>query len=485
MEWIEQIKPKSIYDINIYKDEIKKCIEWIKTYKENPSLVKKVLLIIGDTGVGKTLIAELLFKEFNYDKIEINSTDYRSQKKFGEFLKKTLCFKNVIDLFNEEKKPIGLLLDEIDTMCISNDKGGLSEFIQILKVNEKTSKNIEKKKKVDNYIKLYNPIICTCINVNDKKINELKKFSQVINIKKITQANFTSLIKKVLKDYTFDNKFIKEVYSYFKNDIRSLLTTLNNMITSLKDNIITVDDFDNVKKYIVKKENDVQLIEANYNIFNKKLTLSESMTYYQLETFFLPYMIHQNLFNFLNFSSLTNNNKIEYYSNTLNSICQFDIIQNFSFDVLEWYEFTEYQSLHGVYVPNMILNQKKYKKNDFNIEFSTIMNKISQALVNKKFINNSKYSFKKLNIEIDEVMYVGSYLIEFFYKFKNKYENINDIDNLKNINSELTNFMNNYNMNLEDLEIILKLEKLNNGDDKIKKHFNNNLKKILENNLFY
>ena len=32
----------------------------------------------------------------------------------------------------------------------------------------------------------------------------------------------------------------------------SLLTTLSNMITSLKDNIITVDDFDNVKKYIVK-----------------------------------------------------------------------------------------------------------------------------------------------------------------------------------------------------------------------------------------
>ena len=206
MEWIEQIKPKSIYDINIYQDEIKKCIEWIKAYKEDPSLVKKVLLIIGDTGVGKTLIAELLFKEFNYDKIEINSTDYRSQKKFGEFLKKTLCFKNVIDLFNDEKKPIGLLLDEIDTMCISNDKGGLSEFIQVLKTNEKTSKNIEKKKKVDNYIKLYNPIICTCINVNDKKINELKKYSQVINIKKLTQGNFTLFIKKILSHQNIKTK---------------------------------------------------------------------------------------------------------------------------------------------------------------------------------------------------------------------------------------------------------------------------------------
>ena len=50
-----------------------------------------------------------------------------------------------------------------------------------------------------------------------------------------------------------------------------------------------------------------------------------------------------------------------------------------------------------------------------------------------------------------------------------------DLDNNKNINHNLINFMNKYNMNIEDLEIILKLEKLNNGDDKIKKHFNNNL----------
>ena len=485
MEWIEQIKPKSIYDINIYQDEIKKCIEWIKAYKEDSSLVKKALLIIGDTGVGKTLIAELLFKEFNYDKIEINSSDYRSQKKFGEFLKKTLCFKNVIDLFNNEKKPIGLLLDEIDTMCISNDKGGLSEFIQILKANDKTSKNIEKKKKIDNYVKLYNPIICTCININDKKINELKKFSQVINIKKITFPNFTSFIKKILKDYTFENKFIKELYSYFKTDVRFLTNTLNNMLYGVNDKKITIDSFNDVKKYMKKKENDIQLIEANHNIFNKKLNINESSSYYQLETFFLPFMIHQNLFNFLNMTSLSNNDKIEYYSKTLDSICNFDIVQNFSFDVLEWYEFTEYQSLYGVHIPNYILNNKKYKKYDVNLEFSTIMNKISQALVNKKFVNNSKYSFKKLNIEIDEVLYVGSYIIEYFYDFKSKYDNTLDLDNNKNINHNLINFMNKYNMNIEDLEIILKLEKLNNGDDKIKKHFNNNLKKIIENNLNY
>jgi len=37
-------------------------------------------------------------------------------------------------------------MDEIETLCQNNDKGGLSEFIQILKDNKKYEKNIEKKR---------------------------------------------------------------------------------------------------------------------------------------------------------------------------------------------------------------------------------------------------------------------------------------------------------------------------------------------------
>jgi hypothetical protein len=69
---------------------------------------------MGNIGTGKTLLAELLFKKYIYDKIELNSTDFRSQKKLSDFLRKTLCFKNVMDLFCGETKPIGLLMDEIE-----------------------------------------------------------------------------------------------------------------------------------------------------------------------------------------------------------------------------------------------------------------------------------------------------------------------------------------------------------------------------------
>ena len=137
MNWLEKYKPKLLKDFLSNQSEIEKAINWIKNYKNDYLNTKKVLLIIGNSGTGKTLLAETILKEYDYTKIELNSTDVRSQKKISEFLKKSLTFKNVIDMFNNGNKPIGLLIDEIDTICKLSDKGGFSEFLSILKQNDK------------------------------------------------------------------------------------------------------------------------------------------------------------------------------------------------------------------------------------------------------------------------------------------------------------------------------------------------------------
>jgi SpoVK/Ycf46/Vps4 family AAA+-type ATPase len=210
MNWLEKYKPKLLKDFYSNNLEIEKAIDWIKRYKLDYLNTKKVLLIIGNSGTGKTQLAEILLKEYNYEKIELNSTDVRSQKKISDFLKKTLTFKNVIDMFNDSNKPIGLLIDEIDTICKLSDKGGFNEFLSILKQNDKfetLKKNAHDKKKVkknktliEDYIKLYNPIICTSNDINDKKINELKKYSDIIYLNKITYDECIKIINNLYTD---------------------------------------------------------------------------------------------------------------------------------------------------------------------------------------------------------------------------------------------------------------------------------------------
>ena len=528
MNWIESVIPKSLDDIEIYKNEIEIMENWIKDYKNKVPSCKKVLLIMGNIGTGKTLIAELLFKKYMFNKIELNSTDFRSQKKLSDFLRKTLCFKNVMDLFCGESKPIGLLMDEIDTM--NNDKGGLGEFIQILKEDEKCAKDINNNKKVKEYINLYNPIICTCLDIYDKKINDLKKYCQVINFKKLTLKDITILINKIYKDVKFEKKIIQEIYNFVDGDIRKLLNSLENLkdITE-KNSKITLKNMNNLNLIFEKKNNDVQLLEAAYNIFFKKVSFQESILYYHLEPYFLPYMIYHNLDNFITNTNLDILDKIKLYKNVLNSICQFDIYQNFLFETNEWVELNETLAFHGVYYINYLINLQEYKKKDISIEFTNIMNKMSQSLVNKKLINYARYSFKKTYVEINEIIYLSVIFINSFLDFKKIY-NIKDevkipkkpvknkkntikidvestditnsntnsntntnivnnscLDNITNkkIDHDLIHFMNKNKMTIEDLENILKLEKFNNDDIKIKKNLNVNLIKKIEDNLFY
>ena len=516
MTWIETIIPKSLDDIEIYKNEIEIMENWIKDYKNKVPTCKKVLLIIGNIGTGKTLLAELLFKKYMYNKIELNSTDFRSQKKLGDFLRKTLCFKNVMDLFCNESKPIGLLMDEIDTM--NNEKGGLNEFIQILKDDEKCKKDINNNKKVKEYINLYNPIICTCLDIYDKKINDLKKYCEVINLKKLTLKDITILINKIYKDVKFEKKIIQEIFNFADGDIRKLLNALDNLKDINEKNCkITLKNVNNLNLIFEKKNNDVQLLEAAYNIFYKKVSFQESILYYHLEPYFLPYMIYHNLDNFITNTNLSILNKIKLYKDILNSICNFDIYQNFLFETNEWADLNETLAFHGVYYVNYLINLQEFKKKDISIEFTNIMNKMSQSLVNKKLINCARYSFKKTYVEINEIIYLSVIFINSFLDFKNKYNikdevkplkkntkkkkdtikneaintDINEQENIdisisnKKINHELISFMNKNKMTIEDLENILKLEKFNNDDVKIKKNLNVNLIKKIEDNLFY
>ena len=135
MNWLEKYRPKFLKDFKTNIEEINKAKIWIENYKKNSYSSKKVLFIIGNTGIGKTLLGELILKEYNYQKIELNSSDIRSQKKLGEFLHKALTYKNVVDMFYDGNLPIGILMDEIDTICKLSDKGGMTEFLDILKNN--------------------------------------------------------------------------------------------------------------------------------------------------------------------------------------------------------------------------------------------------------------------------------------------------------------------------------------------------------------
>ena len=144
--------------------------------------------------------------------------------------------------------------------------------------------------------------------------------------------------------------------------------------------------------------------------------------------------------------------------------------------------------------------------------------------VNKKLLNEAKYSLGRINFDTNEIIYLTEIISIFFEKyqisvdFDNKAgkkdldeDNVeddndddddlvnDDLEKTTNLTSvilpkkieavpsnlcELIKFMNKYQIDVENLENILKIEKLNQNPDKKKKKFTLKIKKEISKYLF-
>lgn len=508
MNWLEKYRPSTLNEYITNDAEVKKAIKWIEDYKKKVDGTKKVLLILGNSGVGKTLLADLLFKDYNFQKIELNSSDIRSQKKLSEFLNKSLTYKNVVDMFHEGNLPIGILMDEIDTICKLSDKGGMSEFLDILKQNEKIETNKKKNKKVklsvENYIKLYNPIICTSNDINDKKINELKKYSEVIKLDNPSDESLMNIIKNIYSKngVTYEQEILKDIISFSQGDIRQLIQILEDIYFFSDFGVINTQLFERFTKAYKKKERDIQLIDSTKMLLTQKMDIKSSQILFDIDCLLTPLMILQNSLDYIKNCEDNSKIKLSYYKNILESLCIHDTIQTNIFEIQDWDELYQIASIYGASIPNYYFTQLKNKKNT-EIQFTSLLNKISQMFVNKKLLNSAKYSLGKIQYDTDEIIYITEILSYYFDNFKNsdniQSEDIDDNENNENNNtednniedehnlgtkknvpynsSELVQFMNKYNININNLENILKIEKLNVINEKRKKKFTLKIKK--------
>ena len=153
--WAEKYRPTNLNEMIGNQMKIKTIDDWIKKFKDSKS--KKILLISGPPGVGKTTLAHIILKKYTYHPIEFNSSDIRGSKNIKETIGRILDYRSVLDMFHHGKLPNAIIMDEIDTLCSGGDKGGMAEFLTIVKKKIKDGNSIE------------NPIICTYNDFSDKK----------------------------------------------------------------------------------------------------------------------------------------------------------------------------------------------------------------------------------------------------------------------------------------------------------------------------
>ncbi|NIO44382.1 MAG: replication factor C large subunit [Candidatus Aenigmarchaeota archaeon] len=191
---VEKYKPKRLVEIVGQKIIIKKITDWLKNWKSG-----KALLLYGPTGIGKTLIIEIVAKQNKFNLIEINASTE----------KVTFYVKEVLLPASKEGSLINkrlILIDEIDSF---SDRGAIAEIIKTIKQSA-------------------HPVIITANNAYDKKLRSLRNYCILLRVNRVP----VNLIEKELNKIASKEKIkinknmIRRVAIDSDGDMRSAINDL-------------------------------------------------------------------------------------------------------------------------------------------------------------------------------------------------------------------------------------------------------------------
>src|SRR5690349_22980114 len=119
---------------------------------------KKSAILYGPIGSGKTSSVHVLAKEMDLELVEVNALDFRNAEGMQAII--GMASKQM-SLFSSGKI---ILVDEIDGLSGTKDRGGIPELIRI--IDESPF-----------------PVICTAVDVFDSKFSPLRKKSLMVEFK--------------------------------------------------------------------------------------------------------------------------------------------------------------------------------------------------------------------------------------------------------------------------------------------------------------
>lgn len=210
----EKHRPECFADIKGQDFAIDKIKAFIKNFPK-----KKALILYGGPGTGKTSLVYALASEISAEILELNASDLRNKEQIDKIVKGASQQASLFaPTFSKKNKKI-ILVDEVDGLN-ADDRGGLPELINLIEDSSF-------------------PMLITANDIWDKKFSDLRKKSELIEIKELSYNLILEILKKISekeKIYLPEN-LLKNIAIKSKGDVRAAINDLQtiNIETSIDD----------------------------------------------------------------------------------------------------------------------------------------------------------------------------------------------------------------------------------------------------------
>ena len=203
MMWSEKYRPKNILDLIGNEDARNSFVEWLTKWKKGT----KPILLVGPPGIGKTTLANLAAKQFDYDLISLNASDVRSKKNIQEILSPVLGNETIFGI------PM-IFIDEVDGIHGRADYGGTEAIIKILK--ESTV-----------------PIVLAANSDLSDKMKSIKKNTRVIQFRPLSPRLLRFYLNKILQleNAKISLDSLMKLVAESNGDIRSMINFAQALVT--------------------------------------------------------------------------------------------------------------------------------------------------------------------------------------------------------------------------------------------------------------